>query len=186
MTLHSLSVYCGSSRSFPDHHRQQAARLGILAAKHKVRLVYGGAAIGLMGVLADSCLAHGGEIVGVCPRFIADMGITHKGLTELHIVDDMHIRQNMMRDLSDAALALPGGSGTFDEISESLAWKNLALTDMPLIVLNCANYWQPWRDMLHHAVDHGYMPKESLKHIVFIDDIHHLFEALRWQSKTEK
>ncbi len=180
MVSRRLSVYCGSSRVFPTSHRQQATRLGVLAATHDIHLIYGGAAIGMMGALADSCLAQGGRITGICPRFIVDMGVAHPHLTELKIVDDMHQRQSLMRDQSDAAIALPGGSGTLDEISETLAWKHLSLTDMPLVLLDCHNYWRPLRDMLANAVEHGYMPKKVADSIVFIDTIDHIFEVLQW------
>jgi uncharacterized protein (TIGR00730 family) len=120
-------VFCGSSAGTNDVYRAATVALARELTNRGIGLVYGGASVGLMGVLADSVLAEGGEVIGVLPRALADREIAHLGLTHLHIVESMHERKALMAELSDAFVALPGGFGTFDVFCEAVTWTQLGL-----------------------------------------------------------
>src|SRR5437667_89277 len=114
--MKSVCVFCGSGFGRRQSYRDAASGLGRIFAAQGIRLVYGGSKVGLMGVIADSCLAAGGEVTGVIPRSMTEREIAHTGLTQLHVVNSMHERKALMAELSDAFIALPGGFGTFDEL----------------------------------------------------------------------
>lgn len=132
-------------------------------AKGGLRLVYGGAHVGLMGMLADAALAAGGKVVGLIPQHLVDREIAHRGLTELHIVANMHQRKHKMAELAHAFVALPGGYGTLDELCEVLGWAQLGLHAKPIVLLDIADYWQPFFAMLDVAVREGFVKAESRK-----------------------
>ena len=130
-----------------------AEELGRLLAARDLELVYGGASVGLMGALADSVLAAGGTAIGVIPTRLVEYEVAHAGLTELHVVETMHQRKALMEQLSDAVIALPGGTGTLDELFELFTWKQLGLHSKPVGLLDIADYWQPLLRFLEHAVN---------------------------------
>jgi hypothetical protein len=119
--------------------------------------VYGGASVGLMGALADAALGAGGEVIGIIPRALQDREIGHRGLTELRVVRSMHERKQLMADLSDAFVAMPGGVGTLEELAETLTWSMLGLHAKPLGLLDVDGYWQPLVALLDHAVGEGFL-----------------------------
>jgi uncharacterized protein (TIGR00730 family) len=125
--MKKLCVFCGSADGSSPAYLEMAMNLGKLMAQKEIALVYGGASIGVMGAIADAVLANGGTVIGVIPKTLVDYEIAHKGLTELHVVDDMHQRKKLMYDKSDAFLSLPGGMGTLDEMFEILTWSQLKL-----------------------------------------------------------
>ena len=127
MSLKCVCVFCGSGFGLRPEYQKSAERLGHLLAEQGVRLVYGGAKVGLMGAIADAALASGGEVVGVIPRHLMKQEITHDGLTELHTVTTMHERKARMAELSDAFVALPGGLGTLEELFEVVTWNQIGL-----------------------------------------------------------
>jgi len=129
--LHSLCVFCGSSAGSRPHYAEMAAAFGRLLGQRKIRLVYGGGNVGLMGVLADAALAAGGEVIGVIPQMLADRELAHRG-TDLRIVTSMHERKALMAELSDAFVALPGGLGTYEELFEVLTWSQLDIHHKPV------------------------------------------------------
>lgn len=139
--LRSLCVFCGASPGAVPAYAEDAAALGKEMAETGVRLIYGGGGIGIMGVVARAVLAHGGEVVGIIPEHLQTAEIALEGLTELHVVPDMHTRKRMMFDRSDAIAVLPGGFGTLDETFEILTWKQLNLHDKPVVLVNTAGYW---------------------------------------------
>lgn len=147
------------------------------AAGH--RLVYGGARIGLMGVLADTVLGAGGEAIGVIPRYLAVREVAHTGLTELHVVDTMHQRKQMMANLADAFLALPGGYGTLDEFCEVLGWAQLGLHAKPVILLDTEDYWQPLFAMFDRAVAEGFLKLESRRRALRAATVKEIFMLLQ-------
>ncbi len=145
-------VFCGSSPGARPEYAAAADQLGRLLAARGLGLVYGGARVGLMGAVADGALAGGGEVIGVIPRNLVEHEIAHTGLTDLREVSTMHERKALMAELSDAVIALPGGTGTLDELFELFTWSQLGLIRMPIGLLNVAGYWQPLLAMLDHMV----------------------------------
>ena len=155
-------VFCGSSPGRIPEYADAAADLGRLLAQRGLETVYGGASVGLMGAVADGALAAGGRVIGVIPTRLVEGEIAHAGLTELRIVETMHERKALMAKLSDAVIALPGGTGTLDELFELLTWSQLGLHRKPLGLLDVAGYWQPLLVFLHHAVNERFLRAEHL------------------------
>ncbi|HEX3796033.1 MAG TPA: TIGR00730 family Rossman fold protein, partial [Acidimicrobiales bacterium] len=142
MELSSICVYCGSSKGSDPAFAQAARHLGTTLARHHITLVYGGGAVGLMGVLADAALAAGGEVRGVIPRDLFRRDVPHQGLTELIEVESMHERKQKMFELADAFVALPGGLGTMEELTEMATWAQLGLHHKPIATLDVKGYWR--------------------------------------------
>jgi len=134
-----------------------ARTFGVEAARRGLRLVYGGAGVGLMGALADAALSAGGEVIGVIPRTLVDREIAHRGLTELRVVDTMHERKATMARLAGAFVALPGGLGTLEELFEVWTWGMLGLHDKPYGILDVGGYFAPLIRFLDHARDEGFI-----------------------------
>ncbi len=134
-----------------------------MLASRRLELVYGGASVGLMGTLADATLAAGGTVLGVIPTRLVEHEIAHAGLTKLHVVETMHERKALMAELADAVIALPGGTGTLDELFELFTWKQLGLHRMPLGLLDVNGYWQPLLAFLEHAVNERFLRAEHLE-----------------------
>jgi uncharacterized protein (TIGR00730 family) len=152
----SLCVYCGSGLGVDSRHLEAARDLGRLLAERHIRLIYGGARIGLMGTLADATLAAGGEVVGIIPGHLDKTELGHRGATELIVVDSMHERKYMMFEQSDAFAILPGGLGTLDETFEMLTWRKLGLHDKPIILVDIAGYWRPLLGLIDHVIIQGF------------------------------
>jgi uncharacterized protein (TIGR00730 family) len=159
-------VFCGSSPGSRPEYVEAAAELGGLLAARELELVYGGASVGLMGAVADAVLAGGGKAIGVIPNRLVQAEVAHAGLTDLRIVETMHERKALMAELSDAVIALPGGTGTLDELFELFTWSQLGLHHMPLGVLNVANYWDPLLAFLEHAVNERFLRAEHLETLI--------------------
>lgn len=157
MAVQSVCVFCGSSFGNREEYRESARQLGVLIAERKLRLVYGGASVGLMGVVADACLSAGGSVVGVMPQSLIDKEIAHRNLTELRVVNSMHERKALMADLSDAFVALPGGFGTFEEFFEIATWTQLGLQLKAYGLLNVAGYYDHLIAMADHAVQTAFL-----------------------------
>jgi uncharacterized protein (TIGR00730 family) len=156
-------VFCGSSPGLRPEYAECAAELGRELAGRELEVVYGGASVGLMGTLADSALAAGGTVIGVIPNRLVQHEIAHAHLTKLHIVETMHERKALMAELSDGVIALPGGSGTLDELFELFTWKQLGLHRKPIGLLDVAGYWQPLIAFLEHAVNERFLRAEYLE-----------------------
>jgi uncharacterized protein (TIGR00730 family) len=144
-----------------------------------VGLVYGGGGVGLMGIVADAVLAHGGQVIGVIPEALATKEVAHGGLTELHVVADMHERKALMARRAAAFLTLPGGIGTFEEFFETLSWAALGLHHKPLGILNVAGYFDPLLALLDHAVAERFLRAEHLKLLITSEDPEALVVELR-------
>jgi uncharacterized protein (TIGR00730 family) len=155
-----IVVFCGSSPGLRPEYTQRAAELGRLLAERDIGVVYGGASVGMMAAVADAALSAGGEVVGVIPRRLLEAEIAHAGLSELRIVESMHERKAMMAELSDAVIALPGGSGTLDELFEMFTWRQLGLHRKPIGLLDVADYWNGLLAMLDHMVDERFLRAE--------------------------
>jgi uncharacterized protein (TIGR00730 family) len=182
----TICVYCGSAVGTRVEYRTIATELGTAMAQADFRLVYGGAHVGLMGVIADAVLAAGGEVVGVIPQQLADREVAHRGLTELHVVGSMHERKHMMAELADAFVALPGGYGTLDELCEVLGWAQLAIHEKPIILLDAADYWQPLFAMLDRAVEEGFLKAEHRQDAMRAASVADVFRLLQEGSRLRR
>jgi len=141
--LRAVCVFCGSSAPADPRYREAARALGALIARRGADLVYGGGSVGLMGEVADAALGCGGRVIGVIPAGLFAREVAHTGLTTLHEVGSMHERKQLMYDLSDAFVALPGGLGTLDELAEVATWSQLGLHSKPVVLLDVDGFWDP-------------------------------------------
>jgi uncharacterized protein (TIGR00730 family) len=155
--LKRICVFCGSSSGTGEVYLQSAQEVGRLLCERNIELVYGGGRVGLMGAIADACLAGGGRVTGVIPQLLVDKEVAHKGLTELHVVQTMHERKALMADLADAFLALPGGYGTWDEFCEVLTWSQIGIQRKASALLNVNRYYDPLLAMADRAVSEGFL-----------------------------
>jgi uncharacterized protein (TIGR00730 family) len=155
-----LCIFCGSSPGARPDYAAATEELAQLLARRGIGVVYGGASVGLMGLLADSALAAGGEVVGVIPAALEAKEIAHTGLTDLHVVGSMHERKALMAELSDGFIALPGGSGTLEELFEVFTWSQLGLHRKACALLNVAGYYDGLEAFLDHAVRERFLRAE--------------------------
>ncbi|MGB5164103.1 MAG: TIGR00730 family Rossman fold protein [Woeseiaceae bacterium] len=159
--MQRICVYCGSSPGIKPDYVGAAAVLAKVLVDNKIELVYGGAAVGIMGAIADGVLALGGKVHGVIPKMLFEKEIAHQGLTKLHVVKSMHDRKSMMAALSDGFIAMPGGFGTLEEIIEILTWAQLGFHEKPCGLLNVAGYFDGLLDYLDHAVEQGFLKAQN-------------------------
>lgn len=153
----TVCVYCASSRRcHPDYH-EAAYRLGRVLAGTGYRIVYGGGSVGSMGALANGALSSGGQIIGILPRFMQELEWGHSSLSELRVVEDMRTRKHLMLSESDAVVALPGGSGTLEELLEALTLKRLGICRHPIVIVDTRQYFRPLLELLEAAVSEGFM-----------------------------
>ena len=157
MSLVSICVFCGSSTGEHPAYRDAATALGRHLAERKIRLVYGGGAVGLMGIVADAALAAGGEVIGIIPESLKNAEVGHSGLTRLEVVDGMHARKARMAELSDAFIALPGGLGTLEELFEVWTWGQLGYHGKPLGLLEVNGFYEKLTGFLDHVVSEGFV-----------------------------
>ena len=153
----NVCVFCASSANIDERYLADARELGNLLAQGGWRCVNGGGAVGLMGAVTDGTLDAGGEVTGVIPKFMVDNGWCYDRLMDVVVTADMHQRKQMMSNMADAVIALPGGVGTLEELLETLTWRQLGLVKVPIIILNTLGYYDPLLAMLRHAVDEGFM-----------------------------
>jgi uncharacterized protein (TIGR00730 family) len=163
MNIRSVAVFCGSREGNNPLFAQHAAELGKLIAMLDLKLVYGGGGKGLMGLMADHVLAHGGKVMGVIPKMLVDREHQHQGLTELVIVPDMHTRKKTIYEMSDAAIILPGGFGTLDELFEMLTWNQLKIHNKKIYLLNSDGFYNHLHKHLLYAQKEGFLYDESLE-----------------------
>ncbi len=175
--MKSVCVYCGASTGSDPVYAEAAVDLAKVLAANGLRVIYGGAHVGLMGLIADTALAAGTEVVGVIPKVLVEWEVAHTGLTELHVVDDMHERKALMAELSDAFVALPGGIGTLEELIEIYTWSYLGIHDKPFAVLNTANYYDGFTAFLDHAVAQGFLRPKVRERLLVAPDAEALLAA---------
>jgi len=163
-----LCVYCGSSGAVEASYREAASELGARLAAAGIELVYGGGRVGLMGLLADAALIGGGKVTGVIPTRLLRAEVAHSGVTQLVVVESMHVRKRLMAEKVDAFAVLPGGIGTLDELFETLSWKQLDLHDKPILLVDIGGYWAPLRKLLDHIVVNDFAREQTrgLLHVV--------------------
>ena len=159
----NVCVFCGSSSGLNPVYAEAARDLGSLFARKAITLVYGGGNIGLMGVVADSVMAHGGNVIGVIPEFLLNREVGHRGITELEIVQSMHQRKQRMADLADAFIALPGGWGTLEELAEILTWRQLQLIQHPIGILNTNRFFDPLLRQMEFMSNEGFLNPSNLE-----------------------
>jgi uncharacterized protein (TIGR00730 family) len=176
--LKRICVFCGSSLGARPAYRDAARRLGELLAERGIGVVFGGGAIGLMGVLADAALSKGGEVIGVIPESLVRREIGHRGVTKLHVVETMHQRKALMADLSDAFIALPGGYGTLEELCEAITWSQLGIQQKPCGLLNIEKYWDGLLAVLDHAVDEEFVRPENSQLVLVAQTPERILERL--------
>lgn len=181
----SICVYCGSSNQVEQHFKDLARDVGKMLADHHIRLVYGGGKVGLMGIVADTVMQNGGEAIGIIPEHIVKKEIQNEDLTELHVVDSMHTRKQMMVDRSDAFLVLPGGIGTLEEMAEVMTWRQLTIHDKPIVIMNHKEYWTPYLTMLDNLIAHNFMRKGDRKLAAVVEKVDQILPALK-KSREEQ
>ncbi len=155
--IESVGVFCGSRSGNNPIFAGAASQLGSLLAQKKIKLVYGAGNIGLMGVIADACLASNGYVIGVIPTKLVQKEVAHKGLTEIFVVDSMHERKALMASRSDAFIALPGGFGTCDELFEILTWAQLGIHHNPIGILNTDGFFDPLLAWIDQMIEQGFV-----------------------------
>lgn len=155
-----ICVYCASSTQLAPEYLQAARELGTLMARQGITLINGAGSTGLMAASADGCLEHGGTAIGVIPSFMIEEGWCHKGMSRIIETTDIHARQSLMAEMSDAAIVLPGGCGTFAEVTELITWKQLGLYLKPIVLLNQDGYYDAFLSLLDRAVKEHFMRAE--------------------------
>ncbi|WP_420582442.1 TIGR00730 family Rossman fold protein [Reichenbachiella sp.] len=166
--MKSICVYCGSSLGKDVRYVDAATELGTALAKRKIRLVYGGARIGIMGAVAQACLSHGGEVIGVIPEFLDQIEITNTDVTELIQTENMHERKTTMVGRSDGFIALPGGFGTLEELAEVLTWAQLGLVKKPIGILNINGFYEKLLSLFQYMHEEGFVKFSNLH--LFVED----------------
>lgn len=161
----NICVFCGSSNGLSDIYAKAAQELGWLIAQSKSILIYGGGNVGLMGVVADATMSHGGKVIGVIPDFLVRREVAHNGITQLEVVESMYERKKRMADLSHAFVAMPGGWGTLDELAEILTWKQLGLIQSTIGILNTQSFFDPLLAQMQQMVRMGFLSEASLSQL---------------------
>jgi uncharacterized protein (TIGR00730 family) len=174
-----IAVFCGSSAGNEDNYRSQATLLGKTLAKQNIELVYGGAKVGLMGLIADGVLSEGGKVIGVLPNFLRSKEIAHTRLTELILVESMHERKTKMNDLCDGVIALPGGFGTLEELFEMLTWAQLGLHRKPIALLNTDGFYDALNILIQNMVDKGLLKEVNQRMLLVSDNIDDLLDKMK-------
>ncbi len=152
-----VCVFCGASPGVLPIYRTAAHAFGVFLAEQQVELVYGGAAVGLMGAVADGVLAGGGHVIGVIPKALTGREVAHRGLPDLRVVDSMHERKALMAELSDGFVALPGGIGTLEELFEVWTWSQLGLHQKPCALLDVHGFYAGLASFMDHVVAQGFL-----------------------------
>ena len=183
--MNGITVFCGSSSGDKEVYLNTARSLGNALAENNIKLIYGGASVGLMGAVADGALEAGGTVIGVLPRFLEAKEIAHEGLSELILVDSMHERKTRMNELSEGVIALPGGFGTLEEFFEMLTWGQLGLHKKPMALLNVNHFYDTLLTFMGNMVDQGFLKHENLKMILAEENIQTLLEAMKTYSAPE-
>lgn len=176
--INKLAIFCGSKTGSNGLYRQHALELATILAENKIELVYGGGKKGIMGIVADTVMSRGGIVRGVIPQVLANWEHQHEGISELFVVEDMHVRKRKMYELCDGVLILPGGFGTLDELFETLTWNQLSLHDKKVFILNTAGFYKHLLQHLQFLNTEGFLwtdlsglfvvlnePKELLNYI---------------------
>lgn len=176
--MKSICIFCGSSKGKGTDYLQAAQHLAEAMADRGLDLIYGGANIGIMGILADTLLNRGQHVTGIMPGMLAQKEIAHTGLSKMHLVQTMAERKTLMGELADAFIALPGGIGTLDELAEVMTWFQLDITDKPLAILNTNGYFDALIQFLDHAVEQKFLRPEHRANLIIENQAGPLLDQL--------
>ncbi len=176
--MKNICVFCASSMGSNPVYKESAYQLGKIFANQKIRLIYGGGNVGLMGVIADSILENGGEVYGVIPDLLMKKEVGHPNLTKLFVVETMHERKTKMFELSDGIIALPGGFGTLEELTEVLTWAQLGMHKKPIGILNINGYYSKLLDLFDHMVSEKLLKKENREMLLVSENPMELLELM--------
>jgi len=179
----SICVYCGSRHGAKPAYTAAARALGTAIGRHGWQLVYGGGKVGLMGEVADAVLAAGGRVVGIIPQSLQDREVGHPALHELHVVQTMHQRKQMMAERADAFVALPGGIGTLEELYEVWTWRQLGYHDQPIALLNTEGYYDALLAFMDHSVAQGFLDPAQQAVVTVGTDPESLLQAVAAQAR---
>lgn len=177
--MKSVCVFCGSSSGFHPIYKKAAYDMGKLIASENLNLIYGGGSVGLMGILADSVMEHGGAVVGIIPRFLYEKEVGHDGVTELIIVDSMHERKQKMAELAQGFIAMPGGIGTMEELFEIFTWSQLALIKKPVALFNVNQFFDEILRFLNKMVAEGFIKEVTVSSLIHSHNIRELLEKMK-------
>lgn len=175
-----ITVFCSSSDAAALHYQQAAAELGTALARRGAITVYGGASVGLMGALANAAIAAGGRVVGVIPRQLVEREVAHSGLSEQHVVENMHQRKMMLSERASAYVVLPGGFGTYEEFFEVVAWRTLGIHDKPIVLLNMDGFYDAALAQVHRATEEKMIRREYAAFVqvaTSVDEVMKLLES---------
>ena len=176
--MKKLCVFTGAAKG-NDHRFERAAdQLCQILAARNIGLVYGGGKSGLMGKVADAVISSDGYVCGVIPKFLDNVEIAHKGLSELHVVETMHERKNMMYKEADGFIIMPGGLGTLDEAMEIITWRQLSIHRKPIFIVNLYGYWDQLLLLFQNIIDQGFMHHGHTGHFDHVDDMDALADRL--------
>lgn len=177
--IKNITVFCGSNSGNDQLVQDTARTFGEYIGQHKIKLIYGGAKLGIMGIVADAALKFGAEVVGVIPGFLKTKEVAHDAITEMIQVGTMHERKSLMYEMCDAVIALPGGFGTLDEFFEVLTWAQLGLHTKPVCLLNINGFFDPIINMADSLLEKGFIKKEHHSLIIVDSDFIRLFEKMK-------
>ncbi len=168
MSIQSVAVFCGSKFGKNELFQQHADELGHLLAAAGLTVVYGGGSVGLMGAIADKVMERGGKVIGVIPQVLVDWERQHNAISELLVVPDMHVRKRKMYELADAAIVLPGGFGTLDELFEMLTWNQLSIHDKKIFILNSGNFYGHLIAHVEQMHAEGFLYEEAYRRLIVL------------------
>jgi uncharacterized protein (TIGR00730 family) len=177
--MKNIAIYCGSSAGPDEIYRSQAAKLGRHLAENNMHIIYGGGKVGMMGILADAALESGGKVTGVIPGFLHIKEVAHSGLSELITVETMHQRKSLIEQRCEAAIALPGGFGTLDELFEMLTWGQLGLHDKPVGILNTNGFFDPILSAMDRMVEDGFLKDVNRDMVLVSKQVENLLEHMQ-------
>ncbi|MBI9037571.1 MAG: TIGR00730 family Rossman fold protein [Bacteroidales bacterium] len=183
--MNRICVFCGSSMGFRESYKIMAENLAQHFLKENITLVYGGANVGLMKILADTILKNNGEVIGIMPKNLVEKEVAHNNLTELIVVNSMQERKLLMAEMSDAFIAMPGGFGTFDELAEMLTFNQLRIHDKPVGLLDVENYFLNLLLFFDHAVNEGFVREEHRDNIIVENSVASLLKKLKSYSPVK-
>jgi uncharacterized protein (TIGR00730 family) len=176
--MKAILVYCGANSGTKPIYKEAAENLGKTLAINQIRLIYGGGSVGLMGIIADSVLAYGGQVTGIIPNFLDRMEVGHKSLPEMHKVETMHERKALMEKLCDGIITLPGGYGSMDELFEILSWSQLGLHHKPIGLLNLNGFYDHLLKQLDVMVEEGFLKSENRDLVIVSGNIDDLLQKM--------
>ncbi len=176
--IRNVAIFCASSDGANPLYRESAIALGRALAQQNIGVIYGGANVGLMKAVAESCLECSGRVIGVIPEALVSLEVAHTGLTELHVTTTMHTRKAKMAELADAFLILPGGFGTLEEMFEVLTWQYLRLHEKPTVLINIEGFYDKLLGFLDHCVEEGVLKPRARQLLLEVSTVDEALEQL--------